>query len=107
MFEKIMEAKIKKWNEEKSKPDYTPPPPIKSTFGKPLEQSLLEQIEELIIKASKKDEIIEKEKLLKKVANLEIELLMSYENQGFYLLAQKTQGRIQKYKSEYLNKNIN
>lgn len=101
-----MEAKIKKWNDEKSKPDYVPPKPIKDTFGKPLEQCLLEKIKELIIKASKQEEIEDKEKILKKVGSLEIELLMSYENQGFYLLAQKTQNRIQKYKSEFLNKNI-
>lgn len=60
MFESIMERKIKQWNEEKNKPGYIPPAPVKSTYGKPIEQEYIDTIEELIIKASKESNIDKK-----------------------------------------------
>ncbi|XPV70458.1 MAG: hypothetical protein ACNI25_07720 [Halarcobacter sp.] len=102
MFESIMEAKIKKWEEEKNKPGYVPPPPVKNTFGKPIEQTLIDEIEELVIKASKSTNEEEKQGLLKKVSSLETQLLLSFENQGLYLVAQKTQKRLQKFRMDNL-----
>lgn len=102
MFESIMEAKIKQWEKEKSKPDYTPPPPVKNTFGKPIEQTLIEEIEELIIRASKSTNEEEKQNFLKKVTSLETQLLLSFENQGLYLVAQNTQRRLQKFRMDNL-----
>ncbi|RXJ68241.1 hypothetical protein CRV08_08285 [Halarcobacter ebronensis] len=102
MFESIMERKIKQWNEEKNKPGYVPPPPVNSTYGKPLEQEYIDNIEELIIKAGNENNIEKKEAILKKVKNIEIKLLMSYENQGLHLIAQKIQKRIQEFRQKNL-----
>lgn len=98
MFEKIMERKIKQWNEEKNKPGYVPPPPVDNTFGKPIEQEYIETIEALIIKASKENEIEKKETILKQVKGIEMKLLISYENQGLHLIAQKMQKRVQEFR---------
>ncbi len=102
MFEQIMERKIKQWNEEKNKPGYVPPPPVENTYGKPIEQEYIDTIEALIIKASKENEIEKKETILKQVKNIEIKLLISYENQGLHLIAQKMQKRIQEFRQKNL-----
>lgn len=102
MFESIMENKIKQWEREKSQPGYVPPPPIKNTFEKPIEQQQIEDIEMLVIKASKEESNSKKEELLKKAKNTEIELLLSFENQGFNLVAQRTQKRLQQFRMDNL-----
>ncbi|QKF81716.1 hypothetical protein [Halarcobacter ebronensis] len=102
MFEKIMERKIKQWDEEKNKPGCVPPPPVDNTFGKPIEQEYIETIEALIIKASKENEIEKKETILKQVKSIEMKLLISYENQGLHLIAQKMQKRVQEFRQKNL-----
>lgn len=104
MFESIMESKIQQWQKEKSKPNYTPPPEVENTYGRPLEQDLVSEIETLIIKASKSENNEKKDTLLLKARRLETQLLISFENQGLNLLAQSMQNRLEEFRKDKLLK---
>lgn len=69
-------------------------------FGKPYEDHLLDDIKALISEAYSQSDPNSREQLLTDAQQLEIQLVMSYEKQGYNLLAVNTQKRIREYERE-------
>jgi len=85
---------------KKSQPDYIPEPPVdKTTLGASMEGHLFDEIKGLIKKAHLETDETKKKALQTKATNLEIQLSLSYETQGYSFLATNVQQAIQKYKN--------
>jgi len=104
IFEVLSEAKIKEWL---SKPKTNTAVPLKKSEDekpeKTLESHLLDDIKSLIIKASQEDKD-ERSQTLKKVNGLEMQLLISLENEGQRFMAKKTELIIFNFKQSHLFK---
>jgi len=103
IFWKIAENKINEWlnksEEEKSEP--APRIPIKES--KPYETYVLEDILRLIEQSADKPED-ERNEMLEAAYNMEIKLLMSYENSGFPLMARSTAERLYQHRIKYASR---
>ena len=100
IFDFLSEVKIQEWLKRKDMESYTPSTKIgKTTFGKPIEGHLMDDIKGLLEQSYYEKDGNKKEKILKKANNLEIQLILSYETQGHHLLAQNAQKELQKFKN--------
>jgi hypothetical protein len=98
IFWKIAENKISEWLNKPEEEKQKAAPVVSIKESKPYESYVLEDIFKLIDEsADKLDD--ERDILLKKAYDMEVKLLMSYENSGFPLMARATSERIQKYKA--------
>jgi len=106
IFEILSEAKIREWL---SRPKYkTPPENSKAkepVAEKSFEGHLLDQIKGLIKKAAEESGA-EREKTIAEANGLEIQLLVSLENDGRLLMAKKTQQIIFSHKTKHLYKGM-
>lgn len=100
IFDFLSEAKIQDWLKRKDTQDDTPSPKVgKTTFGKPVEGYLMDEIKDFLKQAHLAKEEDKKKQLLAKATALEIQLSLSYETQGQHFLVQHAQNELQKYKN--------
>ncbi len=102
MFEFIMESKIEKCQGESLKANTVLSKSIKDAFGKSFEQDLMEDIENLILKAAKQKDKTKRAALVKKARGIETLLLISFANQGQHLMAQGMANKFEKFRLENL-----
>jgi hypothetical protein len=95
----IAEANVKDWQRRKAEPDYVPPEPV-DNYGKP--DYLLEEIKKLIEQAYSVSSEEQQDSLLERAKTLELQMVISYENDNLPLLAKSTQEYIQQFKNEVI-----
>jgi len=96
---KIAENKIQEWlNKDESEKPASSKVSLKET--KPYESYLLEDIMQLIEDAQDKPEE-DRAILLKRADEMEMKLIMSYENSGFTLMARSTAERLYQHRLKY------
>ncbi len=99
----IAESKILEWLKKVNQPGYKPTPPVEKEPKRFYEDYLLDDIKGLIAKAYQEKDNQKRKELLEKANNIQVQLVMSYEHQGYNLMAQNIQNSIQKYKNEVKN----
>lgn len=72
----------------------------KTSFGKPYEGHLLDDIKSLIADAYQQQDSTVRQDLLVQAKNLETQMLMSYEKQGYNMLATNIQSQIRAFEKE-------
>jgi len=98
IFWKIAENKINEWLNKSEEERSKPAPHISIKESKPYESYVLEDIFKLIEQSADQPEDVRNE-MLETAYNMEIKLMMSYENSGFPLMARMTAERIQNHKA--------
>lgn len=102
IFWKIAENKIKEWLDKPEEEKQKTVTEVSVKDSRPYESYLLDDIFKLIRESVNKPDK-EREVILKKAYEMEIKLLMSYENSGFPLMARITSERIREYKASHLS----
>ncbi len=102
IFDFLSEIKIKDWMKRRESADYIVPEPVEKTdLGKPMETFLLDDVLALIALAGKQ-KMEDRKVTLKKINNLEIQLMASLEQAGYRLMAKQMEETILKAKAEHL-----
>ena len=101
VFSIIAEAKIQDWFRRKSSGEIIEPENFETIDNiKSFETYLLDDIL-LLIEMAKRKNPEEQNTLLQKANNLEIQLLQTLENDGFYLMAQMTAETIREHRKKH------
>jgi len=72
----------------------------KTNFGKPYEGHLLDDIKSLLSQAYEQEEGAERQSMMTQARKLETQMLMSYEKQGYNMLASNMQSQLRAYEKE-------
>lgn len=98
IFDRLAETRYQRWLEDKAKPGYVAPPQVMNTASrKSFEAHLLEEIRDLVMKASQCPQGEQRERYLKQARRLEIQMLVSLERQGLYRVAAVMRGAVSRY----------
>lgn len=103
LFDIIAESKILDWQKTKTSSNSIERRPKQTLkLGMKQEDYLLESIKDILLSAFKEADEQKRIELQKKSHNLEVQLISSYEKQGFHLLAKMKQDQIIEFKRTLL-----